>query len=366
MLTSEQDLGCDTGFSVIRTGLLATLHLWLALHAHRYKAADAAYTTIARHANDACKILKSMVQQVSRLSLAGPPQAKAKSPKETRAPARRPVKRVVTAPKQRSGIPRTARTTRAQMAEIPVTPKPRRGTCVSCCSSVCVDAITAIALNDLSLNATLKLSNDVPLVKPSLLAMVFENLPFSVNLIRSYHFSPVIWRWWLTELVEMVAQLSGMLGHIFVKVQLLSLARRLSEQCAGDCSRGMPPPDLIMPTLMPLSEYLMTSIELAYEYSQLGRANRALSIYSHAVQAVDKVSDLELQALLYLRHSESLAAAGQVLQRFVLFSPSFRVSSQLLQCQHVLRGIGARGFALFVRGEGDHDSRESQDPSVHS
>lgn len=60
----------------------------------------------------------------------------------------------------------------------------------------------------------------------------------------------------------------------------------------------------------------MTSIELAYEYSQLGRANRALSIYSHALQASDKTSDPELQALLYLRHSESLAAAGQVLQRF--------------------------------------------------
>lgn len=119
----------------------------------------------------------------------------------------------------------------------------------------------------------------------------------------------------------MVAQLSGMLGHIFVKVQLLGLARRLSEQCAGDCSRGSSPLDdsYVVFTLFPL-EYLMTSIELAYEYSQLGRANRALSIYSHALQAVDKASDPELQALLYLRHSESLAAAGQVLQRFGLSS----------------------------------------------
>lgn len=119
----------------------------------------------------------------------------------------------------------------------------------------------------------------------------------------------------------MVAQLSGMLGHIFVKVQLLSLARKLSEQCAGDCSRGMSLFVLVWLLLMPLSpEYLVTSIELAYEYSQLGRANRALSIYSHAVQAADKVTDPELQALLYLRHSESLAAAGQVLQRFDLSS----------------------------------------------
>ena len=44
----------------------------------------------------------------------------------------------------------------------------------------------AVALNDISLNATLKLSKDVaPLAKPSLLAAVFDDLPSAVNLIRS-------------------------------------------------------------------------------------------------------------------------------------------------------------------------------------
>lgn len=85
-----------------------------------------------------------------------------------------------------------------------------------------------------------------------------------------------------------------------------------------------------------LTEYLMTSIELAYEYSQLGRANKALSIYSHALQTAGNGSDPEIRALLYLRYAESLAAAGQVLQRFgvsLAFSAAVLIS---IQCQHVL------------------------------
>ncbi|KAH9925586.1 uncharacterized protein B0H18DRAFT_955090, partial [Fomitopsis serialis] len=245
-LLNCEDPGCDAGFTEIRTGLLATLHLWLALHAHRYMAADAGFTTIARHANEACSILKSLI----------------KSPKELRVATKKPAKRTVATSKPRSGIPRTTRMTRVQITEPPVTPKPRR------------------ALNDVSLNATVKVSQEVLPVKPKSSTTIFDNLPAAVALI------------------QMVAQLSGMLGHIFVKVQLLSLARRLSEQNASDTSR----------------EYLVTSIELAYEYSQLGRANKALSIYSHVLQAAGKEFDPEIRALLYLRHAESLAAAGQVLQ----------------------------------------------------
>ncbi|KZT63999.1 hypothetical protein DAEQUDRAFT_815284 [Daedalea quercina L-15889] len=255
-LLSCEEPGCDAGFTAIRTGLLATLHLWLALHAHRYMGTDTAFTTIARHANDACKILKSMVQQAPRMSVTQP------SAKELQVQTKKPAKKALAPTKLRTGIPRAAKTKRAQMTELPVTPKPRR------------------ALNDISLNATGLVQQRIPLAKSSLFMSLFDDLPATVNII------------------QMVAQLSGMLGHIFVKVQLLSLARRLSDQSAGDTSR----------------EYLMTSIELAYEYSQLGRASKALSIYSHALQSAGKEFDLELRAVLYLRYSESLAAAGQVLQ----------------------------------------------------
>lgn len=111
----------------IRTGLLATLYLWLALHAHRYMRVDAAFATIARHANEACKILKSMVHQTPRLSADQLSPGKAKPLKESRVAAKKPTKRGVTMSRARSGIPRTTRTTRAQPAEPPVTPKPRRG-----------------------------------------------------------------------------------------------------------------------------------------------------------------------------------------------------------------------------------------------
>ncbi|TFY60535.1 hypothetical protein EVJ58_g5088 [Rhodofomes roseus] len=217
----KQDPSCDKGFADIRTGLLATSYLWLALHAHRYMGVDAAFTTIARHANEAFPWASE-----------APFQGIASRSEETG-------------------------------------------------------------------EAGVQVSQEVIPVKAGLSITIFDNLPATVTLIRKPYY-------WATTFVlivgailaEMVAQLSGMLGHIFVKVQLLGLARRLSEQCAGDTCR----------------EYLATSIELAYEYSQLGRANKALSIYSHALQTPRTESDSEIRALLYLRYAESLAAAGQVLQ----------------------------------------------------
>jgi separase len=63
---------------------------------------------------------------------------------------------------------------------------------------------------------------------------------------------------------------------------------------------------------------VVLSIELAQEYVNLGKLEKAGNIYNNTVNLAKKVSlSEEIRVLLLLRYSESQAASGNVLKRYV-------------------------------------------------
>lgn len=122
----EQVLDQDSGLAQFCSQYRVSMHIWLALHAHRREDARQA-TLVAHHCEEACKILKSFYIG----SATAEPSAKyKKSPPTKKSPksgvvAKSKVKTAAKATIARRGV--AARQTRNAQ---PVTPKPRKGASV--------------------------------------------------------------------------------------------------------------------------------------------------------------------------------------------------------------------------------------------
>ncbi|KAI0089987.1 peptidase family C50-domain-containing protein [Irpex rosettiformis] len=118
----------------------------------------------------------------------------------------------------------------------------------------------------------------------------------------------------LLDLLHSTAHLLGLLGSVVKKVQVLVIGRRMSEQHAQ--SR----PD----------DYVRFSTELAHEYVNLGKTNKAANIYSHTWNAINtlQVSD-ETRVLFLLRYSESLIAMGNVLKSSASYTEAYGIAQTI-------------------------------------
>ncbi|RPD59511.1 hypothetical protein L227DRAFT_586688 [Lentinus tigrinus ALCF2SS1-6] len=268
-LLSRQDFALDASLARFCPEFLASLHLWLAVHAHRTR--DASHSpAVISHAEDACRVIRSMVPiPAPRLSLGR------KTEVVQPAPAKRTTRIARAVPK---AAPKAkAATTRARAA--PVTPKKRR------------------ALDPVSLNAAV--------TTPPKAAAVTGKMEFDdfANFIR------------LILLTGMVSHLIGLVGHVLVRVQLLNAARKLSERHIGVASEV----------------YVSLTIDTAHEYVKLGRAEKAVSILAHALPAVRNGSLPQDVAIMFLlRYSEALAAAGEVLKASVTYCDAVAAASDFI------------------------------------
>ncbi|KAH9945510.1 peptidase family C50-domain-containing protein [Amylocystis lapponica] len=251
-LLSAEDASYDAGLVQFRQEYLASLHLWLALHAHRQGHVQPS-SLILSHAEEACKILKAMLSIGPRPSL-----PKAKSPKQF-AIAKKSAARTATGAR---GAPSRSRVPKAvKVVDPPVTPKPRA------------------AFGDVS-NAPL-ITTPKAAATTNKSALVFDDFPR------------------LFSLLQMSQQLVGLLGYVLAKVHLLTMTRRLAEQHMGPSS----------------NEYITASMDLAYEYIKLGRMEKAGTVYAHSFAALSSGETApEVRILFLLRYAESLAAAGNVIK----------------------------------------------------
>ncbi|KAG5644204.1 hypothetical protein DXG03_008867 [Asterophora parasitica] len=101
----------------------------------------------------------------------------------------------------------------------------------------------------------------------------------------------------LLSLLQLASRISGLLTLTLPKVHLLDVSRRLSDRQLGIQSDG----------------YVISSVDLAYEYQKLGKVRRAATIFNQALNAVrsGKASD-EACTSFFLRFSESLALAEDI------------------------------------------------------
>ncbi|KAI0747689.1 peptidase family C50-domain-containing protein [Daedaleopsis nitida] len=270
-LLSRQNYGLDTPLAKFCPEFLATLHLWLAVHAHRTRDPTHSATIIA-HAEEACKTVRAMVPVTApRLSygLGRPPKDRL----EAAEPARRTTRSAKAAPKARTA------TTRAKAP--PVTPKKRR-------------ALDPVSLNTAAAPATSPKTSSGTGAQGK---MEFDD------------FAKLI------QLIHMVSHLIGLVGHVLVRVQLLNAARRLTERHLGVTSEV----------------YVSLTIDTAHEYVKLGRAEKAVSVLAHVLPGIRSGSlSQEVAITFLLRYSEALAATGEVLKASMAYCDAVAVASDLV------------------------------------
>ncbi|TBU21185.1 hypothetical protein BD311DRAFT_835203 [Dichomitus squalens] len=242
-LLSRQDFALDGALAQYSSEFSASLHLWLAVHAHRTRDPALAPSVIS-HTEEACKIIRALVPApVPRYSVGSRPSlgGTSKAPKNKvvePAPAESQLPRRMTRGKTAATM-RTKAAPRATKAKAPpVTPRRRR------------------ALDPVSLNAAV-------VTPPKAAATVGIQ-----GKIEFDDFSKFI------GLIRMVSHLMGLVGHILVRVQLLNAARRLSERHTGVASEvyvsltidtahdGSLSPDVVVVLLLRYSEALAASGEV--------------------------------------------------------------------------------------------------------
>ncbi|OBZ78082.1 hypothetical protein A0H81_02757 [Grifola frondosa] len=223
-------------------------------------------TVIIEHAATACKIVRSALLASPRQSL-----PKTASPKAT-APAKKRIARTTSS--SRSAATKS-RGSKASKIAVPVTPKPRK------------------PLDALPLNTALITPPKNP---ANISTLAFDDFDKFIALLRT------------------TSQLIGLLGHVLARVQILNITRRLCERHMGVKSDA----------------YVLSTIEVAHEYVNLGRAEKAASIYNQVLNVVRSGAiTQEIVVMFLLRYAESLAAVGEILKASTVYCEAFGMSAEL-------------------------------------
>ncbi|KAI0634651.1 peptidase family C50-domain-containing protein [Trametes polyzona] len=284
LVAEHLEQGPDKSLAKFAPELRASANLWLAAHAHKARDPGLAGALVA-HVEEACRVLKTMVPP------AAPRQSVGKSPKEiVPAATKRGARTTRAASGARAGAVETMRTrapsgrTRATKTAAviapPVTPKRRR------------------ALDPVSLNT----ATVTPPKAAVSTASVQGKLEFD-DFAR------------LIKLIRMVSHLVGLVGHVLARVQLLNVARRLTERHAGVGSET----------------YVSLTIDTAHEYVKLGRAEKAVSVLAHVLPAIRSGSiSQEVVILFLLRYSEAQAIMGEVLKASLTYCDAVAAAADFI------------------------------------
>ncbi|KAF8591367.1 hypothetical protein K439DRAFT_1627079 [Ramaria rubella] len=120
----------------------------------------------------------------------------------------------------------------------------------------------------------------------------------------------------LSKVVDIFAQLLGLSGHVIPRIQFLSILQRLAEHSSAPST----------------NEFVRASVDAGAEYLRLGKTQRALTIYAHALAAVNDAAhatvSTDVRVFLLLRYAEALALNGNVSKSVQLYAEA-RDSSQI-------------------------------------
>ncbi|KAL0960162.1 hypothetical protein HGRIS_011797 [Hohenbuehelia grisea] len=293
-LCAQEDTGHDTSLLTQRDYLNASAHVWAALHVHR--CADTQQVRIVQqHTEEACTFLTAMLNNAMHaaanandgaLSPKGAnanraplkatkqptsppaPRRGARKPPSPKAPRKAPAKRVVTRkvePRAKAGTASTRLRSQHVAVEVqmaPVTPKPQ-----------VVERLS-------SEPASLAVRPQPRVIRTELLVsdVDFENL---------------------CAILATLSSLLAFLGLPLVKLRVLNLLRRLCDAHNGTHN----------------DVYITTSVDLAHEYTKLGKVRKANGIYRRVSTALrDTQASDSARIRFLLRSAHSLALSGDVTQ----------------------------------------------------
>ncbi|KDQ13324.1 hypothetical protein BOTBODRAFT_133563 [Botryobasidium botryosum FD-172 SS1] len=291
-LLTSTDLGKDKELSPLVPTYAASVHLWLAFHTHRNDKTGEASPMVLGHAAEAARILREYIaattpKMAGLATLPPRPGVRSKGAVTNGNPA--PLL-------NQGGKARTVSTTKAKV--VPKTPKrPTKKR----------EVITS------------------PSPTPESRRSTPDNPPTAPDDLDQ-----------LCNLLEMGAYLLGILGHVFLKLEFLHILRTLYER------RGTPES---------IDGYVRASVELAYEFTTVGKTERASSVFAQILATTQdskhRVSD-EARIVFLLRFAEALASSGNIEKSLSLYTEAFELSEIVLleKPQTVAGRVRARITAL--------------------
>ncbi|KIY44954.1 hypothetical protein FISHEDRAFT_76985 [Fistulina hepatica ATCC 64428] len=247
-LLHGKSFGNDTALSVHIPQYRAMAHIWAALHVHR-RGDSNHVELIQKHVTEACRILNKLI--VRQTAVAAPVAVATKSSsgikKTTATKSTRSIKN--------KAVPKIGRSAFSKAEPSPVTPnrQARKG------------------LREISVNT---LTPPKSTVASQWSATLFDEFDRLIDLLR------------------LASSVLGVLSLTVAKIQVLHVIRRLCDFHSGTANDA----------------YILASVDVAYEYLQLGKVKHAISVYNSLVDLLQypAVSD-EIRALFQLRFAESLA-----------------------------------------------------------
>ncbi|KAK7685385.1 hypothetical protein QCA50_011248 [Cerrena zonata] len=326
---SESDSVTSTGADDSQTAqLIASAYLWHALHTHKANN-PAEFTTIVSNAEQACKVLKTLLAQtqsqprpsqnkfsLSRTSLGGAKRSPINqrkvgtaSPLAKRIGNSPMVRKIVTISPQRKGrgkrelvVPAapTKRGTRSRIVTSTSTTRTTRTTRTTGArvgkAAAVTNPVTPKVKNSSGVNGSDLPTETTPKVA-SAKGGELEIMPKLLDLLR------------------MVSELLGLLGHAITRVHILIVIRRLCERNLNT------QPD----------DYVQASIDLAHEYVNLGKTQRAANIYAYVYNvAKNAFIREETRVLYYLRYAELFGTVGNVLKGSSVYCEATAMADRLL------------------------------------
>ncbi|KAH6918185.1 cysteine peptidase C50 [Coprinopsis sp. MPI-PUGE-AT-0042] len=313
--TPAQDLGEDSALAVYLPQYRIASHLWAALHSHRQSKPDQICKIVA-HVGQAASALKGFldVSHGRRQSAApgghGHPLSSSVrrkvsvSPKVVKARTARGGKTALTVVKTTS--PKVTRTTRNKaQPSVPAAPrKPARTAAATSRTRTVPTATTKAKPASSTRHPTVPTTDrDQAPVTPKAARTAPEGIPSQVtagsrrstlqpappSALPFDDFSK------FHDLMMLTVRILGLLSITLPRVQLLASLRKLCQRQLGSSSEA----------------FIICSLELAYDYAQLGKLKKATSIFGTALDVVRSgETSPEVSAFYLLRFAEALALAS--------------------------------------------------------
>ncbi|KAI8971333.1 peptidase family C50-domain-containing protein [Trametes punicea] len=290
-LLTVEDINHDAALVRFIPEFLASTHLWLAAHAHKARDSELC-PAILSHVEDACRVLKGMVPPAVGRQSAGQPTQHRKADdsrkahegrKGVRTPrgatTRLPAACITTMKAKAAGT--RARGGKGTAARAPVTPRKRK------------------VLEPVSFNTAI--------VSPPKHGASAANLQGQMDFDDFGR---------LTKLIRMVSHVVGLVGDVLARIQLLNIARRLTERHVGAASEV----------------YVSLAIDTAHEYVRLGRGEKAATLLMHVLPAIrNDTFPQEIVVLFMLRYAEAQARIGDVLKASMTYCDAVATAANCVE-----------------------------------
>ncbi|KAJ2921923.1 hypothetical protein H1R20_g15170, partial [Candolleomyces eurysporus] len=308
-LLNKRDLSLDVGLAAYRHQYAISSHLWLANLAHR-RSVDDLLGVVSKHVDEANVLLDGLQPEVTsrapkthnrKSSSSGTPKIQRKV-SSGGTPKKAGTRKGLSPRVAKVASPRATRNTRQRIPAAPKKPAPTRRPPPTTSKA---KASTAPKTNARA-GATSQAVTSNTVKTPPRRSIDSKTSPSALPFddFAKFH-----------DLLMLTTRVLGLLSLVLPRLQLLAYLRKLCQRQLGSSSE----------------EFIVSSLELAYEYAKLGKLKRAASVFNTALDIVRNMeTSPEVGAFFLLRFAETLALMNNVPRSSAVYIEAYEHSERIL------------------------------------